>query len=241
MGLCFPEIHASFLFSDAKQKQSQNVFLRKSISSSVRGFLIFPGNQPLLQKSIPSFRLVIFDAHGQSLPGAHQDHQLPPPSDANNPSGLGPLATTVFHPTSAIVGTAQLPDTPALLRVTGELMTVLEQACGSSLTYVWGPPGTGKTFAIAHLVTALIESGERVLVTSHTHAAVDQAAYATVKSETGREGPLADHPAVKDGKVIRIGRTLDKKIAPIQLNNPFCYYGAGLLPGQPAARHPHRC
>lgn len=134
------------------------------------------------------------------------------------PSGFGPLAVQVFHPNLAKVGSAKLPDCPALRKDIGELSAVLEQACGSSITYIWGPPGTGKTFGIAHLIAALIESGERVLVTSHTHAAVDQAAYAAVRPEAGREGPLADHPAVRNGKVIRIGHTLDKKVASIQLN-----------------------
>ena len=131
---------------------------------------------------------------------------------ATTPANIGPLATTVFHPIQAKVGLAKLASTPSLDKITGELRQVLEQACGSSLTYTWGPPGTGKTRGIAHLIAALVEVGERVLVTSHTHAAVDQALYATVKSETKDEGPLAAHLLVRDGKILRIGRTADPKI-----------------------------
>lgn len=131
---------------------------------------------------------------------------------ATTPANIGPLATTVFHPTRAKVGLAKLASTPALNKITGELRQVLEQACGSSLTYTWGPPGTGKTRGVAHLIAALVEVGERVLVTSHTHAAVDQALYATVKSETKDEGPLAAHLLIRDGKILRIGRTADSKI-----------------------------
>jgi hypothetical protein len=130
---------------------------------------------------------------------------------AANPT-VGPLATTVFHPGQAKVGFADLPTTPVLAKITGEVRRVLEQACGSSLTYIWGPPGTGKTYALAHLVTALIEAGERVLVTSHTHAAVDQALYEAVKSEGDKPGPLARHLAVRDGNVLRIGLTADRKV-----------------------------
>src|SRR5208283_3635483 len=51
-----------------------------------------------------------------------------------------------------------------------------------------------------------------VLVSSHTHAAVDQALYEAVKTEKGQRGPLAAHSFVEDGKVLRIGITTDKKI-----------------------------
>lgn len=131
------------------------------------------------------------------------------------PSAVGPLGTLVFHPAKARTGVAQLPLISAFIKVTGEHRSVLERACGSSLTYIWGPPGTGKTFAIAHLIAALVERGERVLVTSHTHAAVDQALYEAVqpkRSGTDRAGPLADHPRLNDGRFLRIGRVTDPKV-----------------------------
>ena len=130
---------------------------------------------------------------------------------AANPSTIGPLATTVFHPQNASVGSATLPNSTFLVKLEVEKKSVIEQACGSSVTFIWGPPGTGKTYTIAYLVTALIEAGERVLVTSHTHAAVDQSLYEAVKSETDKAGPLSDHPIVTDGKVLRIGLTSKTK------------------------------
>lgn len=129
-----------------------------------------------------------------------------------NSSTISPLAVAAFHPSFASIGSNRLPDTPRLRDITGPTRDVLEQACGSSVTYVWGPPGTGKTYTIAYLITALIEAGERVLVTSHTHTAVDQALYEAVKEEKNKSGPLADHPAVVGGRVLRLGKTTNRKI-----------------------------
>lgn len=128
------------------------------------------------------------------------------------PALVSRMAVLAFHVNKADVGFANLPATSAL---TGEYRRVVERSCGSTLTYIWGPPGTGKTYTIAHLITALIESGERVLVSSHTHAAVDQALYEAVKSEGNKQGPLANHRAVLEGKILRIGRIpADSKIPP---------------------------
>ena len=133
---------------------------------------------------------------------------------SENVEKVSPLAISVFHPSMATIQSKKLPDTDELVEISGQLRDVLEQACGSSITYIWGPPGTGKTHAIAHLVTALIEVGERVLVTSHTNAAVDQAIYEAVKVEDKKNGPLASHPSVGSGKVLRIGATTNTKIPP---------------------------
>ena len=70
-----------------------------------------------------------------------------------------------------------------------------------SASRIWGPPGTGKTTTLAVLVAELIGRGERVLLTSNTHAALDQLLDGLLKrSEL--------EPLVSDGRLIRIGRTL---------------------------------
>jgi DNA replication ATP-dependent helicase Dna2 len=52
----------------------------------------------------------------------------------------------------------------------------LAQAYATDLTYlIQGPPGTGKTLLLAHLAQALVGDGERVLVTSFTHRAINNA------------------------------------------------------------------
>jgi len=130
---------------------------------------------------------------------------------ASGTEPVSPLTTAIFHPKSN--GACKLP-LPALGDLTDEQRTVLEQACASEITFVWGPPGTGKTYVIAHLIAVLVERGERVLMTSHTHAAVDQSIYETVKSPAGstRAGPLVNTDLVRDGKVVRIGRVTNPKV-----------------------------
>ncbi len=48
-------------------------------------------------------------------------------------------------------------------------------ALGSSATFVWGPPGTGKTTALGLVVQGLFQNEESVLLVSNTNVAVDTA------------------------------------------------------------------
>lgn len=45
----------------------------------------------------------------------------------------------------------------------------------NNITYIWGPPGTGKTSVIGTLITELFKAGRSVLLVSHTNTAVDGA------------------------------------------------------------------
>lgn len=75
------------------------------------------------------------------------------------------------------------------------------QLClNSDLAFVWGPPGTGKTTTLAHIVDELCAQGLRVLVLSTTNAAVDQAL-----EKIAKEPAMAE--AIYRGRVVRIGRS----------------------------------
>lgn len=49
------------------------------------------------------------------------------------------------------------------------------RALSGGLSWLWGPPGTGKTTTLAHLLKELRKRGKRVLFVSNTNAAVDTA------------------------------------------------------------------
>jgi hypothetical protein len=75
------------------------------------------------------------------------------------------------------------------------------QLCSDSdLSFVWGPPGTGKTTTLAHIVGELLAQGLRVLVLSTTNAALDQALEKIA-------GDCAMRESIHAGKVVRIGRS----------------------------------
>ncbi|HEU4733258.1 MAG TPA: AAA domain-containing protein, partial [Kofleriaceae bacterium] len=75
------------------------------------------------------------------------------------------------------------------------------QLCSDSeLAFLWGPPGTGKTAALTHVVEELLAQDRRILLASTTNAAIDQVL-----------AKLAARPwfaaAVAAGALVRLGRS----------------------------------
>jgi hypothetical protein len=81
-------------------------------------------------------------------------------------------------------------------------------ALGRDLTFVWGPPGTGKTMTLGALATELHRRGRSALLVSHTNAAVDQALLHVARAIG--EDELAR------GLALRLGESKDDRI----LNTP---------------------
>jgi len=75
------------------------------------------------------------------------------------------------------------------------------QLCSDSdLAFVWGPPGTGKTTTLAHIVSELRAQRLRLLILSTTNAALDQAL-----ARVAAEPELAED--IRAGLAVRIGRS----------------------------------
>jgi DNA-binding CsgD family transcriptional regulator len=72
----------------------------------------------------------------------------------------------------------------------------LGSALGRDVTFIWGPPGTGKTQTIGAIGEQLYKAGRSVLLVSHTNAAVDQA---LLKIARALDGKFAN------GALLRLG------------------------------------
>ena len=115
----------------------------------------------------------------------------------------------------AVVRPGQLPkppDTPIRegLPTDSDLNDNQREVYGNALreavTFVWGPPGTGKTKTLGEIVRSAFESQERTLICSNTNKAVDQVLYHIC------EALGTEHPAMKEGKIVRLGRITDDKL-----------------------------
>jgi hypothetical protein len=76
-------------------------------------------------------------------------------------------------------------------------------ALGRDTTFIWGPPGTGKTRTIGKIGEQLVRRERSVLVVSHTNSAVDQAILEIVRD-------LGDD--LEDGSVLRLGTPRDQRL-----------------------------
>lgn len=99
------------------------------------------------------------------------------------------MVSTVFSPTkTGAVGTS-----PATALDDGQRnpnqLAAIRGAMSNTVSFVWGPPGTGKTTTLGYIACSLVEAGERVLLVSNTNRAVDVALQQVIKSfkHVGRE------------------------------------------------------
>jgi hypothetical protein len=74
------------------------------------------------------------------------------------------------------------------------------KALSNDVFYLWGPPGTGKTFTLSKITDLLFAAGKRTLICSNTNQAVDQVLHALCQTLTRQ------HPAMDAGRIVRIGK-----------------------------------
>jgi hypothetical protein len=86
-------------------------------------------------------------------------------------------------------------------------------AIANDIFYLWGPPGTGKTFTLSRVSDLLFAAGKKTLICSNTNQAVDQVLYALC------EALKPQHPVMEAGQIVRIG-----KIAFEDLNRKYHAY-----------------
>jgi hypothetical protein len=80
----------------------------------------------------------------------------------------------------------------------------------NDLTFLWGPPGTGKTHTLGRLMASAALAGKRVIASAISNIAVDQMALQVVRAleAAGEDG----HRLLEEGRIIRFGHPRDPKI-----------------------------
>jgi len=86
-----------------------------------------------------------------------------------------------------------------------EQLRAVRLSLGSDTTFVWGPPGTGKTDALARIVEAHHRAGRTVLLVSNTNIAVDTALERVAQR-------LENEPEFHQGLVIRQGPVVKEEL-----------------------------
>lgn len=119
--------------------------------------------------------------------------------------------------------------TPDSSSLTDDQRRFVQEALSNDLTWLWGPPGTGKTTALAHLVSALRAADKRVLFVSNTNAAVDTALL--------RYASISTHYVM--GDVVRPGEPALREVK--DLSTPVLIDQISSVRGDPIARALVQC
>lgn len=130
------------------------------------------------------------------------------------------------------------PDRAVLLgngRLNDDQRVAISRSLGSDTTFVWGPPGTGKTTTLARIVEAHYRAGRSVLLVSNTNIAVDTALEKVAERLQGesefhqgavlRQGPVVKEElqrrfgpqVILDEVVARLGESLQREKAEIEV------------------------
>ena len=73
----------------------------------------------------------------------------------------------------------------------------VEAALHNQFSFIWGPPGTGKSYTLGHLAAEWRKAGKKVLVVAHTNTAVDVATFAIDNACTARGENLSEAELIR--------------------------------------------
>ena len=118
------------------------------------------------------------------------------------------VAEKILKIQSATIATDEeyeIPDREKKLNPSQE--KAVRRCLGSDVTFVWGPPGTGKSMTIATIVEGFLAKNLSVLLISHTNKATDGAMVKVVEH-------LKNTSDYEEGKFVREGniKSIDEKL-----------------------------
>lgn len=103
-------------------------------------------------------------------------------------------------------------DDDSFIAAPDDLTTDQQEAFRKSIknrvTYLWGPPGTGKTVTLSAIAFYLFCHNKRVLLISHTNRAVDGISHGLCKRIVGKS-----RASIPEGSVVRVGSVSRKGFA----------------------------
>ncbi len=79
-----------------------------------------------------------------------------------------------------------------------EQQIAILKSLSQEVTFIWGPPGTGKTRTLTLILNLLIKAGKKVLLATNTNAALDEILRKFLDSPENVS-------FIEDGKIIRLG------------------------------------
>lgn len=90
--------------------------------------------------------------------------------------------------------------------LTDDQRAAIQTCLSRDITFVWGPPGTGKTRTLGALIAHYYRHNKRVLIVSNTNDAVDGVLLSTLKEVSqSRKGSLAEASVIRLGSCVQSG------------------------------------
>lgn len=122
----------------------------------------------------------------------------------------GPFNAALADGVLRNAGPAEAPAVPVPPNLLADLndrqRDAVKAALSLPISYLWGPPRTGKTKTLSAVMRALFAAERRCLVCSNTNQAVDQVLAKLCEVLTGGDPRMAAHvEALRDGWAVRVG------------------------------------
>ena len=92
--------------------------------------------------------------------------------------------------------------------LTPDQQEAFRRAIRNNVTFVWGPPGTGKTVTLSAIAFDLFRNNKRVLLVSHTNRAVDGVVLGLCKRIVARARTV-----LPEGSIVRVGAISRKSLS----------------------------